>query len=150
MIPRDKYINIIGSVPVLCVDLVLVNNAGKYLLVKRCNEPLKGEWWVIGGRVHKGETIQDAGIRKAKQELSVDICDLIPVGYFEAPFQKHPFGLEPEYHAVSIVMRADIKDEEKIRLDSQSLEWKFSDNLPNLFIVNKFTNCLLSNKNPGT
>ena len=150
MIPRNRYMNIIESAPVLCVDLVLVNSTGKYLLVKRCNEPLKGEWWVVGGRVRKGETLQDAGIRMAKQELSVDIYDLIPLGYFEALFQKHPFGLEIEFHAVSIVMRADIKDEEKIRLDSQSMEWKFSDNLPDLFIVNKFTNCFLNYKKSVT
>ena len=32
MIPRNRYIYIIESVPVLCVDLVLVNRSGKYLL----------------------------------------------------------------------------------------------------------------------
>ena len=150
MIPRNRYIYIIESVPVLCVDLVLVNRSGKYLLIKRCNEPLKGEWWVVGGRVHKGETIEEAGRRKAKQEISVDIYDPTPIGYFEAAHQKHPFGLESVYHAVSIVLHADIKDEDKIRLDSQSMEWKFSDNLPNLFTVNKFMNCFLNNTNPVT
>ena len=60
MIPAEQYKEIIKVLPILCVDIVIKNNRGEYLLVKRAHEPLKGRWWVVGGRVHKGESIEQA------------------------------------------------------------------------------------------
>ena len=53
-IKEDLYKDIIKSVPILCVD-ILINLDDKYLLIKRNDNPLKGEWWVPGGRVLLGE-----------------------------------------------------------------------------------------------
>ncbi len=138
MIPQEKYIKTIETIPILCVDLVIQNMARQYLLVKRNNEPLKDEWWVVGGRVLKGETIIQAGIRKAKQELGSDLSNIQPIGFFEAPFQKHPFGKEIDYHAVSIVLSAGVDEGQNINMDSQSSEWKFSDTLPTSFKIQSF------------
>ena len=139
MIPTDEYQIIIKQIPILCVDLIIRNQSGEFLLVKRNNEPLKGEWWVVGGRVLKGESIETAAIRKIKEELSLRVQKVNPVGYFEATAQKHPFGLPLQYHAVSIVLSTTIDAGQPIQIDSQSNEWKFFDELPVDFIVIPFS-----------
>ena len=58
-IPLDRYTDILKDLPIFCVDIVIKNDQEEYLLIKRNNEPKKGEWWVIGGRVLKGETAKD-------------------------------------------------------------------------------------------
>jgi colanic acid biosynthesis protein WcaH len=43
------------------------------LLVERTNRPAKGEWFVPGGRVHKGERLVEAVHRVAREELGVEV-----------------------------------------------------------------------------
>lgn len=138
MIPSEKYKKIIEVLPILCVDIILRNSKGEYLLVKRANEPLKGHWWVIGGRVHKGETMEQAAIRKVKQEVSLDISSLDLIGYYEEVFGENPFGINNGYHTVSIVFSASINENQSVKLDLQSAEWKYSKYLPNDFSFKSF------------
>lgn len=60
MIPKKTYIQILKSLPILCVDIIARNAKGEYLLVKRANEPKKYRWWIVGGRVFKGESLEQA------------------------------------------------------------------------------------------
>ena len=140
MIPVDTYERIIEVLPILCVDILVKNSQGEYLIVKRANEPKKGRWWVIGGRVLKGETLEEAAVRKTKEELGIDVKGPCPVGYFEALFQRHPFGLAERYHAVSIVFSTTIQETQVITLDTQSSEWKYSRELPEDFVIQPFRN----------
>jgi hypothetical protein len=61
-----------------------------------------------------------------------------PIGYYEAVSQENPFGLAPRLHAVSVVFATIIDDRQPIRLDDQSLEWKYSKELPPDFRVKAF------------
>lgn len=70
MIPKATYRKILELVPIVCVDLVIVNK-NKCLLVKRNNEPAKGQYWFPGGRVYKMETIEKAALRKAREEVNL-------------------------------------------------------------------------------
>ncbi|MGA9347297.1 MAG: NUDIX domain-containing protein, partial [Anaerolineae bacterium] len=106
MISTEQYTEIVRVLPILCVDVVVMNTNGEYLLVKRANEPRKGHWWVIGGRVFRGETMEQAAIRKVKEEVGLDAQSFRPIGYYEEVFGKNPFGLASELHAVSIVFSA--------------------------------------------
>ena len=62
-IQENLYKKIIKNVPILCVDLIIKYH-DQYLLVQRKESPLKGEWWVPGGRVQIGETLEAAAKRK--------------------------------------------------------------------------------------
>ena len=73
MIPKDKYAEIMKALPILCVDIIIKNTSNEYLLIKRAYEPLKGVWWVAGGRVLKGETLEQAAKRKVKEEIGIGI-----------------------------------------------------------------------------
>jgi colanic acid biosynthesis protein WcaH len=138
VIPTDQYQQIIEVLPILCVDVVITNTRGEYLLIKRANEPRKGEWWVIGGRLLKGETLEGAAVRKVLEETSLQVQDVQPIGYYEAVSQENPFGLAPRLHAVSVVFSTRVDDGQPVRLDAQSLNWKFSKELPADFCVKPF------------
>ena len=66
------YQQIKSLMPICCVDLVLCSDNG-VLLCKRNNEPFKGQWFMPGGRVWKGETLEEAVHRKAWEELGIDV-----------------------------------------------------------------------------
>jgi colanic acid biosynthesis protein WcaH len=140
VIPAEQYQQIIEVLPVLCVDVVVKNSRGEYLLIKRANEPRQGQWWVIGGRLLKGETLEEAVVRKVREETSLNVGGLHPIGYYEAVSQENPFGLAPRLHAVSVVFSTVIDDGQQIRLDDQSLDWKYSKELPADFCFKPFGN----------
>jgi colanic acid biosynthesis protein WcaH len=139
-IPQEQYINILENLPILCVDIIVRNTKGEYLLVKRANEPKKGKWWVIGGRVLKGESLVQAARRKVKEETGQWIRDIRPIGYFELINGANPFGLSFEYHTVSVVFTAVTDQLKAVKLDSQSSEFKFSKKLPRDFQVRAYVN----------
>jgi len=137
-IPFEKYAEILKVLPILCVDVVACNAGGEYLLLKRTNEPMRDEWWVIGGRVHKGETLAEAAIRKVRQEIGVQVKNIQPIGYFQLVKGTNPFGLPFEYHAISVVFKIIIDDRQKIKLDNQSAAYKFAKELPADFSIRPF------------
>jgi colanic acid biosynthesis protein WcaH len=137
-ISEERYADIIRVFPVLCVDIILKNRDGEYLLLKRKNDPKKGSWWPVGGRVLKGETLEEAAIRKAKEETGLSVRKPQPVGYFELFSERGPFDTPPGYHTVSIVFSASVDDQEKVTLDGQSAGWKYAGELPADFQVIPF------------
>jgi len=133
MIPKEQYTQIIEVLPILCVDIIIQNSQGEFLLIKRANEPLKDQWWVIGGRVLKGETLEKAAIRKVEEEVGLKITDVKLVGYYEDADETNPFGLYTPLHSVSVVFLAVIDNHQNIKLDNQSSDWKYSKELPERF-----------------
>jgi len=138
IIPKNKYAKIIKSLPIFCVDVAVRNSMGEYLLVKRLNQPKKNKWWVIGGRVLKGETLLAAVKRKVKDESGLSAKNITPVGYFELLDDISPFGLPFKYHTVSVVFTADITGDKPVKLDKQSGGYKFSKKLPRDFYIKSF------------
>ena len=138
IIPADQYREILEVLPILCVDIVINNPKGEYLLIKRANEPLKGRWWVVGGRVLKGETLKQTAVRKAAEEVGLKITDVKPIGYYEGAFEKNIFGSPTPMHSVSVVFSSIVDDHQPVKLDEQSMEWKFCVKLPHNFKVVPF------------
>ena len=69
-IGEKLYKKILQVVPVPCVDTVIVRR-GKFLLGKRVNKPAKGAWWFVGGRILKGETLEQAVARHVQLETDI-------------------------------------------------------------------------------
>jgi colanic acid biosynthesis protein WcaH len=137
------YTQIITNLPILCVDLLIKNNKGQYLLHYRNNQPLKGHWWVPGGRVHKLEKIKNAGTRKCKEELGLVIKEWKTCGYYEDWYDENAFDSDTMFHGVSIVLSAKkTMNDEKVILDEQSTKWAFHDSLPERFLSNFKTNLI--------
>mgnify|MGYP001222414256 CR=1 FL=1 len=130
-IKEEIYSQLIKSIPVLCVDAILKRD-NKYLLVKRNENPLKGEWWVPGGRVNIGEKLEAAINRKINDELSLNIKSPRLIGIYEDFFNSSSFG-EHLYHTISFVYEYNL-DEVDITLDRTSSDWSFRDDLPERLI----------------
>jgi colanic acid biosynthesis protein WcaH len=137
-IPRKRYARITKDMPILCVDVIIRNRKGEYLLVRRINEPKKGRWWVVGGRVLKGEPLERAVKRKVREETGKAVVDARAVGYYELSDGTSPFGAIGGYHAVSIVFTAMMEGRGPLTLDRQSSGFKFSTRLPRDFKVSCF------------
>ena len=59
--------------PSLTVDIFIYNNKKEFILIKRKNEPFKNYWALPGGFVDYGEIDENAAIREAKEETSIDV-----------------------------------------------------------------------------
>jgi len=138
MIPLEQYKQILDVLPILCVDVIITNSCGEYILVKRKSEPLKDQWWVIGGRVLKGETMEQAVARKVKTEVGLTLRNLRAIGYFEEVFPDAPFDVRSGLHTVSVVFTGEADDQQSITLDGQSADWAYAKALPDNFRVQPF------------
>lgn len=85
-IPDDEWRTIVANVPIVSVDLV-IRCGGDVLLGRRTNEPAKGNWFVPGGRVLKGETRREAVHRVAEEELSIEVEIVESLGAFEHRYE---------------------------------------------------------------
>lgn len=92
---------------------------------------MKGEWWVVGGRVFIGEDPVDAARRKAKEEVGLDIDCPRFVGYYSDVYPRSAFE-RTEYQTVSLVFECSPKSG-AVKLDAQSSGYKWSEQLPPRF-----------------
>jgi 8-oxo-dGTP diphosphatase len=58
--------------PVLGVGAVVVKD-GKVLIIRRANDPFKGQWSIPGGRVELGESLAAAVRREMREETGLDV-----------------------------------------------------------------------------
>ena len=49
----------------------MVDEAGRFLLVRRANQPAQGSWSIPGGRVEPGETDEQAVVRELLEETAL-------------------------------------------------------------------------------
>lgn len=126
IIPEEQYKQILEVLPILCVDVIIKNQRGEILLIKRANDPLKGKWWVIGGRVLKGESLEQAAIRKITEEVGLEVTRVKLVGYYEDMLEKNNFGSSTPIHSVSVVFETVVDDRQPVILDYQSEDWRYS------------------------
>jgi 8-oxo-dGTP diphosphatase len=85
--------------PIVGVGAVIID-ADRVVLVRRSNEPLKGEWSLPGGMLELGETLQQGVAREALEEtgLQIDVVEL--AGVFDRIIPDS--SGKPQYHYVLI------------------------------------------------
>ena len=85
LLDRATFLGIICHTPLVAIDLIVRDAAGRVLLGMRRNEPAKGYWFVPGGRILKGETLDEAFARIGRKELGADIrrADATYLGVYE-------------------------------------------------------------------
>ncbi|MBL1263148.1 GDP-mannose mannosyl hydrolase [Candidatus Methylomicrobium oryzae] len=70
---RD-FLEVIERTPLVSIDLVVQDQAGRVLLGWRTREPAKNTWFVPGGRIRKNETLDAAFSRIAAAELGTSLA----------------------------------------------------------------------------
>lgn len=127
-IPDEFYYKILDNIPIACVDIAIVAK-GAVLLVKRKDPPAKGEWWVPGGRVLKGEAMRDTALRKAREEVGIE-CHVGPIIHTaETIFSDGGYGI-PVHSINSCFLLYPATPEFTIQLDAHHEEYKWVTSIP--------------------
>jgi len=122
-IPAELYERIIENMPVFCVDVV-VQKDKKVLLVYRKEEPAKGEWWLPGGRVLKGEKILNAIKRKVNEETGLEVKNIKYLGIQEYFSDKSVFdNIKTGTHCIVGVYLVEVEGDVEIDLTSSDYKW---------------------------
>jgi colanic acid biosynthesis protein WcaH len=114
-IPEAEYARIQAVLPILCVDCLIVHEK-KCLLLRRVKEPAKGQYWFPGGRILKGETIKDASLRKARDEVTLD-CQFERVISIEETIFEQQGDMLSGIHTVNICCQLSAHNFDNLTLD---------------------------------
>ena len=120
------YKKIVELVPIVCVDIIIFYK-GKFVLVKRANEPLKDKWWIVGGRAYKGEDSLKTAKRKMMEEVGLKADSIRLYGIYEDHYKRSAWGIPTS--SVSIVYMAII-DKFNPKPDKTISDIKLSEFLP--------------------
>ncbi len=107
----SKYRN-----PALTVDTIIIKDS-QVVLIKRRNDPYKDSWALPGGFVEYGEKVENAAVREAKEETSLDINLEKLVGVYSDPDR------DPRGHTVTVAYIASIRNGE-LESDSDAKDAK--------------------------
>ena len=114
-LPDAIYAAALDALVICCADAVILHQ-GLWLIARRAWEP-HPDWWVIGGRMRKGERIEQALQRNIRRELHLDIPEdrlLHVIGYYSQIWDTRAW--EPTTngcHMFSITTAVHLTDEEK-------------------------------------
>ncbi len=129
MLDTHTFKTVIENTPLVSIDLCLVCD-DQLLLGKRNNDPLKGEWFTPGGRIHKNETWQDALLRIAEVELGssgIMVEDFSLMGIWDHFYSNSALGQDTSTHYVNLPHYAEFKSKPQITLDDQHADFEWFD-----------------------
>ena len=124
IIPEDIYSQIVRLMPIPCVDIIVENEQGRVLLVKRTDEPAKGEWWFPGGRVHYLETRVQAAVRKVREECGLEASRLRELGTYDVILEI-PGDISPR-HGITTLFQVRVGEQHDFTLDIRGfdVDWR--------------------------
>lgn len=85
---------VVRATPLVSIDLIVRRGDGNILLGQRRNRPAKGFWFVPGGRITKGESLDEAFRRLTLAELGVVVERKLGrlLGVYEHLYEDSVFG----------------------------------------------------------
>jgi colanic acid biosynthesis protein WcaH len=106
----ETFRTVVENTPLISIDLIVRNQSGKVLLGLRNNPPAKDYWFVPGGRILRGEHIDEAVERVSEEELGVRIgiksCGF--AGIFEHIYKENIYGSSSGTHYIVIGLHAHV------------------------------------------
>lgn len=88
------------KIPSLTADIFIFDDEFNFILIKRGNDPYKDCWALPGGFVEYGESVENAAIREAKEETSIDVELVDLVNVYSKPDR------DPRGHTVTVAYTA--------------------------------------------
>jgi ADP-ribose pyrophosphatase YjhB (NUDIX family) len=114
---RESYRN-----PVPTVDIIIELGEGEIVLILRKNEPIG--WAIPGGFVDYGESLEEAAVREAKEETSLDVTLVKQMHTYSKPDR------DPRQHTISTVYIAKGSGTPKASDDAARIGVFTKDTLP--------------------
>lgn len=120
-LPDDAFRQVVAATPLVSIDLVVEDEAGRVLLGLRTNRPARGCWFVPGGRIRKNERIEDALRRLGETELGRPLApaDVRLLGVYEHFYEDSVFGDGPDTHYVVLAYGVRWPADQEVRTDAQ-------------------------------
>jgi len=104
--------------PLLAVDCVVLDAQNRVLLIRRGNEPYRGQYALPGGFVDVGETVEAACRRELVEETGVKAGKLTLVGVFSDPAR------DPRGHTVGVAFLTRVRSAKAAAGDDAAdVEW---------------------------
>ena len=97
---------------------IIIEKDNKIVLIKRKKEPFKGKLVLPGGHVEENETVEEAAVREAKEETSLDVKLREILGVYSNPKR------DPRYPTISTVFITE-PISKKIKASSDAAEAKW-------------------------
>src|SRR5215213_4859676 len=93
-VDNDTFVTVIRCAPLVSIDLVLRDPAGRVLVGRRKNEPARGTLFVPGGAIRKGERLDKVFQRILAAETGLSACrsDARFLGVYEHFYDTNRFG----------------------------------------------------------
>jgi colanic acid biosynthesis protein WcaH len=93
-LPDDEFLQVVANAPLVSIDLVVSDAAGRILLGLRRNAPARGCWFVPGGIVRKNERLDAAYARVARNELGAELrrADARFLGVYQHFYEENAGG----------------------------------------------------------
>ena len=121
-VPAERYADFLARMPEACVDVV-VEHDGRVLLARRENEPAQGEWFWPGSRLFKGETLEAAVHRVAREELGIEVVIEEQLGATAHFWDTSEQSGDVSRHTVTVVYRVTpVEDDPSLSTDDQHSE----------------------------
>ncbi len=96
--------------PIPTVDIIIEIESNRIVLIKRKNPPYG--WAIPGGFVDYGESLEDAAVREAREETSLDVSLIKQFHSYSDPKR------DPRHHSISTVYVAKAKGVPKAKDDA--------------------------------
>ncbi len=122
-IPEDVFAACVERLPQVCVEVVLAHDGG-VLLARRANPPAAGRWFWPGGRLHKGEGLETAARRVAREELGLAVAVGRRLGVQEHFWDTAAPAGAASRHTVNVVYEVAPTDGLEVALDDQHDVWR--------------------------
>ena len=126
-LPDQEYKKIINSMPIFCIDF-LITWEKQYLLLQRKEEPLKNDYWVVGGRLFFKETIKDAAKRIQKREIGRYFSKFKEIGFSNYFFPSKPGSKAT--HTPAILYKISVTKKFDPIVDRQHNNFIWSNKIP--------------------
>lgn len=108
--------------PLPTVDIIIELSGGGVVLIERKNPPYG--WAIPGGFVDEGESLEEAAVREAREETSLDVRLRSQLHAYSDP------GRDPRFHTVSVVFVATAEGTPRAEDDARNIGVFTEDNLP--------------------
>ena len=95
-LPVGEFLEAVRRMPLVSFDLLVRDEAGRLLLGCRKNEPARRFWFVPGGIIRKGETLEEAFARITRDELgsSMELAEARLQGIYEHFYKENAAGVD--------------------------------------------------------
>jgi colanic acid biosynthesis protein WcaH len=109
---RSDFLHLVRCGPLVSLDLVVRDPAGRVLVGWRVNRPARDAWFVPGGRVYKDERLGDAFRRVTEAELGAPraLAEATFLGVFEHLYDDNGLdapGVSTHYVVLAYELRVD-------------------------------------------